>query len=77
MPITTPTVAQGYAQSAAVAAPVGAQTANTTLVQDQLDSVLNKGGALMQTAANAGNQASGFARPAKFEHGYSSMPSRR
>ena len=56
MPITTPTVAQGTVQQAAVAAPVGAQTANTTLVQDQLDSVLNKGGALMQTAANSGNQ---------------------
>lgn len=56
MPITVPTVAQGTAQQAGLAAPVSAQTANTTLVQDQLNNVLNKGGALMQTAATQGNQ---------------------
>jgi hypothetical protein len=56
MPITTPTVAQGTAGQAAIAPPVMAEDSNTTLVRDQLNTVLNKGGALMQTAATQGNQ---------------------
>lgn len=56
MPITTPTVAQGTVQNAGLAAPVNAQTANTVLVQDQLNNVLSSGGPLMQAAATQGNQ---------------------
>ena len=56
MPIATPTVAQGVAQTAPTfTAGQAAQAAGAT-AQDQLAGILNKGGALMQQAATTGNQ---------------------